>query len=101
MQRQYTIYSGKGKHLSYADRKILERDWNASVQGCTERLSIHEFARRHRMSYTTWRRELKRGALQVLVKNVKRAGKHRWIYPEYDADKAQQNIADGNANKGI
>ena len=101
MQRQYTIYSGKGKHLSYADRKILERDWNSSVQGCTERLSIHEFARRHRMSYTTWRRELKRGALQILVKNVKRAGKHRWIYPEYSADKAQQNIADGNANKGI
>ena len=95
--RKYTISKIPGHQLRYWDRQILERDWNDRVEH-GPMPTIRGFAHDHGIKYETWRREFNRGKTGESIPNPNKPG--RWIYATYSADKAQDNVNEGHANKG-
>jgi len=68
--------------------------WNNYINHCY-RISLRQFALKHGVPYETWRREYNRGATYKTIRNG-----NRWIYAEYDLEKARTSIRNGKANMG-
>lgn len=93
-KRKYSIHKVAGDRLTDNEREILGTAWNAYINRCT-RISLRRFARIHGVPYETWRREYNRGAVHRPIRNG-----NRWIYAEYDIEKARASIRNGKANMG-
>ena len=93
-RRKYTIRREAGLHLTDRQREMLGTAWNGYVNRCA-RISLRHFARVHNIPYSTWQRELRRGAASPIVRRG-----NRWTYPEYDIDKARASINEGRGNMG-
>ena len=96
--KDYSIRHVPGRHLTFGERQILARDWNAILDH-GGRPTITGFAKAHGLSEATWHREYKRGMMSDPVPDP-RDGR-RMQYDEYDPFKAQDSINEGNANKGV
>lgn len=96
--KDYSIRHVPGRHLTFDERQILARDWNAILDH-GGRPTITGFAKAHGLSEATWHREYKRGMMSDPVPDP-RDGR-RMQYDEYDPFKAQDSINEGNANKGV
>ena len=94
-RRKYTIRRDAGLHLTDSHRKILATAWNQYVNRGA-RISLRQFARDHNVPFATWQREFRRGAVSPIIRRG-----NRWIYPEYDIDKARASINEGKANMGV
>mgnify|MGYP003299451684 CR=1 FL=1 len=93
-KRKYTIIKAAGQHLNFNHRLNIEKSWNGYINSLSP-ISIKKFASIMGMSFETCRRELKRGFIgEIVVYKGKR------IYPNYSAQKAQDNIDEGNMEKG-
>lgn len=93
-ERKYSIKKYNRQHLTEEHRQKLAVAWNQYITKLY-RISIREFAKIHHIAPETWRRELQRGAMGPIIRQGK-----RWIYPEYDPHKAQDNIDEGKCNMG-
>ena len=93
-RRKYTIRREAGLHLTDRQREMLGTAWNGYVNRCA-RISLRHFARVHNIPYSTWQRELRRGAASPIIRRG-----NRWTYPEYDIDKARASINEGRGNMG-
>ena len=80
--------------LTDRQREILGNAWNQYVNRLVP-VSMREFARLHGVPYSTWQRELRRGASSPIVRRG-----NRWTYPEYDVEKARASINEGKGNMG-
>ena len=85
-RRKYTIRRDAGLHLTDSHRKILATAWNQYVNRGA-RISLRQFARDHNVPFATWQREFRRGAVSPIIRRG-----NRWIYPEYDIDKARATL---------
>lgn len=101
-----TIRAAKA-HLTLQDRIRLSKKWNPAVKDCRQDLSIRSFARQNGISNKTWERELTRGCTGPYavvdterVRHDNKFAKKRWVYAEYDPNKAQQVADDLARNKG-
>ena len=93
-KRKHTIRRDEGLHLTDRQREILGNAWNQYVNRLVP-VSMREFARLHGVPYSTWQRELRRGASSPIVRRG-----NRWTYPEYDVEKARASINEGKGNMG-
>ena len=95
--RKYTIHRAPGTHLTFENREHLAKEWNERVnQG--PRTTLRSFAKEMGIPYETWRREYNRGKTGSTVRNPNKP--ERWIYSEYDAGRAQDEVNKNAANKG-
>ena len=96
--RTLRLYHAPMKHITEQQRSILQTLWNVNVnKGKDTRLSLRAFAKQHALPYETLRRELNR-AMEGEISFDKNKGE--WFYPEYRAEKAQQDANEKNAQKG-
>ena len=93
-KRKYSIHKAFGCKLTDEERETLGTAWNDYIRRC-RRISLRLFARIHGVPYETWRREYNRGAVYKTIRNG-----NRWIYAEYDLEKARESIREGKANMG-
>ena len=93
-KRKYSIHKAPGYRLTDKEREILGTAWNNYIRRC-RRISLRQFAKIHGVPYETWRREYSRGAVYKTIRNG-----NRWIYAEYDLEKARESIREGKANMG-
>ena len=93
-RRKYSIHKAPGDRLTDLERQMLGIAWNAYIRQC-RRISLRSFAEIHGIAYETWRREYARGAVHRPIRNGR-----RWIYAEYDIEKARESIRAGRANMG-
>lgn len=93
-RRKYTIHKAPGDKLSDRDREIIGAAWNEYINHC-HRISLRHFAKVHGIACETWRREYNRGATYKTIRNG-----NRWIYAEYDIEKARASISRGKGNMG-
>ena len=93
-KRKYSIHKAPGYRLTDKEREILGTAWNNYIRRC-RRISLRRFAKIHGVPYETWRREYSRGAVYKTIRNG-----NRWIYAEYDLEKARESIREGKANMG-
>lgn len=94
-KRKYTIIKAAGQHINFNHRLNIEKSWNGYINALAP-ISIKKFASIMGLSFESCRRELKRG---FIGETIMLKGKR--IYPEYSAQKAQNNIDDGNMEKGV
>ena len=95
--RKYTIHRAPGDYLTFENREHLAREWNARIRRGSG-LTLRSFAAEMGVPFETWRREFNRGRTAATVRDPDRP--NRWIYGEYDAGKAQDEINRNAANKG-
>lgn len=95
--KDYSIYHVSGRHLTFADRLILARDWNRLLE-VARKPSMRGFALEHGLAPATWFREYWRGATGFAVPDER--DRRRRIYCEYDPYVAQDAVNRGNGNKG-
>lgn len=93
-RRKYSIHKAPGDRLTDRERETLGIAWNGYIYRC-RRISLRHFARIHGIAYETWRREYNRGATYRTIRNG-----NRWIYAEYDLEKARESVRTGKANMG-
>ena len=93
-KRKYTIRREVGLHLTDRQREILGAAWNRCVNRLAP-ISLRQFARIQNIPFSTWQRELRRGAVSAIMRQG-----NRWTYPEYDMDKARASINEGKSNMG-
>jgi hypothetical protein len=66
--KDYSIHHVPGRHLTFADRQILARDWNRLLDGA-RKPSMSRFAAGHGLAKATWCREYWRGAKGFAVRD--------------------------------
>ena len=93
-KRKYTIRRDEGLHLTDRQREILGTAWNQYINRLSP-ISLRAFAELHKVPYSTWQRELRRGAVSPIIRQG-----NRWTYPEYDIDKARASVNEGKGNMG-
>ena len=91
-KRKYSIHKAPGDRLTDRERETLGIAWNSYIYRC-RRISLRHFARIHGVAYETWRREYNRGATYRTIRNG-----NRWIYAEYDLEKARESVRAGKAS---
>lgn len=95
MARDYTLHHALGQHLTFEDRKIIERMYNENLQlSKNKKLSRRALAKRLGLPHSTFNDEITRG----ISKNPS-IRREKEVY-EYSAEKAQAYIRNGAANKG-
>lgn len=93
-KRKYNIHKVAGERLSEKELETLSTAWNGYINRCSK-ISLRKFALLHGVPYETWRREYNRGAVHKTIRNG-----NRWIYAEYDLDKAIASRNNGKSNMG-
>ena len=93
-RKKYIIRRDEGLHLTDRQREILGTAWNQYVNRLVP-ISLRRFAALHNVPYSTWQRELRRGAASPIIRRG-----NRWTYPEYDIDRARASINGGRGNMG-
>ena len=93
-KRKYSIHKVAGARLTAKELEQLAMAWNGYINRCCK-ISLRAFAANHGIAYETWRREYNRGAVHKTIRNG-----NRWIYAEYDLDKALDSRNQGKANMG-
>jgi len=93
-KRKYSIHKAPGYRLTDMERETLATAWNDYIRRC-RRISLRSFARIHGVPCETWRREYNRGAAGATIRRG-----NRWIYAEYDVEKAKASIRRGQRNMG-
>ncbi len=99
-----TIKSKRDKpNINKGVRPYMARDWKKirnPYGAIMEKDGLKKFLEHYGISYKTWRRELARGSDNTAIVLDVTSRERRWIYPDYDWEKAQA-VADKLAeNKG-
>lgn len=98
-----TKYSHPRTQLNFEDRLRFEKDWNRLVVHHHKEVTILGFAKKHGISSTLWRRELRRcNQMKPATVNIedKVKGRVLYDYPLYNAEVAQADAEAKMKNKG-
>lgn len=97
MARDYTIHHVPGHHLTFEDRRIIERAYNKNLrESRARRLSQGALADSLGIPRSTFSREIRRGR----VPRPNLDGRTLREFWDYSAQRAQDSIDEGAANKG-
>lgn len=87
--KEYSIHHAYGRHLTFAERQTLARDFNRLVVAGAK-ISMRKFAQNHGLHHETWRREYARGATGMAVRDSHDRRRRLWC--EYDPMRAQDAV---------
>ena len=101
MTRDYTIHHAPGHHLTFEDRRIIERVYNRNLrERRVRRLSQGALADSLGIPRSTFSREIGRGRVPRPNLSWTNDGRAQMEFWDYSAQRAQDSVDEGAMNKG-